>query len=205
MHERTKKKKVLRTLFWSSLCMSLMMVGGGYLAIGMMRDKFVNELKWIEKEEMLDLSAIAQSSPGAIAINIALLIGYRIAGAAGAFVTIAGTVTPPLVIIVAIGMYYEALISNAVIAAAFKGMGAGAAALMVDMVVSMGGDVIKSRKIVQILAMTVVFLLNYFFGVSIFLIVICCIVAGVIIAVVKRMKRGEAIAEEEKAQDFFDL
>ena len=64
-----------------------------------MRRKFVEELGWIEEQEMLDLTAIAQSSPGAIAVNASILVGYRVAGFVGALLTVLGTIIPPLVII----------------------------------------------------------------------------------------------------------
>ena len=83
-------------LFSSTFCLSAFTFGGGYIIIPLMRKKFVEELHWIEEQEMLDLSAIAQSSPGAIAVNAAILVGYRIAGIPGALVTICGTILPPL-------------------------------------------------------------------------------------------------------------
>ena len=63
-----------------------------------MRRKFVEELGWIEEDEMLDLIAIAQSSPGAIAVNASILVGYHVAGFLGAMLTVLGTVLPPLII-----------------------------------------------------------------------------------------------------------
>ena len=69
--------------------------GGGYVIVPLLKKKFVDDLKWIEEEEMLDLTAISQSSPGAMAVNTSMLIGYRVAGTAGALVTILGTVLPP--------------------------------------------------------------------------------------------------------------
>ena len=64
-----------------------------------MRKKFVEQLHWIDEEEMMDLTAIAQSSPGAIAVNASILVGYRVAGVPGALVTVLGTVLPPLIIL----------------------------------------------------------------------------------------------------------
>lgn len=64
-----------------------------------MKKKFVDDLQWIGEEEMLNLTAIAQSSPGPVAVNAAMLMGYRVAGVLGALVTILGTVLPPCTII----------------------------------------------------------------------------------------------------------
>ncbi len=86
-------------LFWSTFTLSAFTIGGGYVIVPLMRKKFVEELKWIDEEEMLNLVAISQSAPGAIAVNTSIMVGYRIAGVFGAFVTILGTVLPPLIII----------------------------------------------------------------------------------------------------------
>lgn len=71
--------KKFRKLFLSTLQLSACTFGGGFVIIPLMRRKFVEELHWIEEEEMMDLTAIAQSSPGAIAVNASLLVGYRVA------------------------------------------------------------------------------------------------------------------------------
>ena len=78
-----KKSKVLRKLFFSTLYLSTFTFGGGYVIVTLMKNKFVDELHWIDEEEMLDLVAIAQSSPGAIAVNGAIVVGYKLAGIPG--------------------------------------------------------------------------------------------------------------------------
>ena len=88
--------KKMRTLFLSTLQLSACTFGGGFIIIPLMRKKFVEELHWIDEQEMLDLTAIAQSSPGAIAVNASILVGYHVAGVAGALLTVLGAVLPPL-------------------------------------------------------------------------------------------------------------
>lgn len=78
----------------------------------LMKKKFVDELHWVEEKEMLDLVAIAQSSPGAIAINGAIVVGYKLAGIAGVLVSIIGTVIPPFVIIALLSVCYNAFRTN---------------------------------------------------------------------------------------------
>ena len=82
MKEQNKKKILLR-LFLSTLYLSAFTFGGGYVIVTLMKKKFVDEYHWIEENEMLDLVAIAQSSPGAIAVNGAIVVGYKLAGIAG--------------------------------------------------------------------------------------------------------------------------
>ena len=74
----------IRKVFFSTLYLSTFTFGGGYVIVTLMKKKFVDELHWIDEEEMLDLVAIAQSAPGAIAVNGAIVVGYKLAGIAGA-------------------------------------------------------------------------------------------------------------------------
>ena len=78
------------------------------MIVSLMKKKFVDEYHWIEEEEMLDLVAIAQSAPGAIAVNGAIVIGYKLAGIAGILTAIAGTVIPPFLIISILSAGYQA-------------------------------------------------------------------------------------------------
>ena len=94
-----KKQKVLWKLFLSTLYLSAFTFGGGYVIVTLMKDKFVDKYHWIEENEMLDLIAIAQSAPGAIAVNGAIVVGYKLAGLAGVLTAIFGTVLPPFLII----------------------------------------------------------------------------------------------------------
>ena len=104
--------KKLFKLFISTFSLSMFTFGGGYVIVPLMRKKFVKELGWIEEQEMLDLTAIAQSSPGAMAVNASILVGYRVAGVTGAFVAIVGTVLPPLIILSVISLFYTAFRDN---------------------------------------------------------------------------------------------
>ena len=93
------KQNTFTKLFLSAFQLSACTFGGGFVMIPLMQKKFVDELHWIEEQEMMDLTAIAQSSPGAIAVNASILVGYHVAGVFGALITVLGTVLPPLIII----------------------------------------------------------------------------------------------------------
>lgn len=86
--------------------------GGGYVIVTLMKKKFVDEYHWIDEQEMLDLVAIAQSSPGAIAVNGAIVVGYKLAGIAGVLTTVIATVLPPFTILTLISFCYAAFRSN---------------------------------------------------------------------------------------------
>ena len=91
-----KKQKILRKLFLSTLYLSAFTFGGGYVIVTLMKKKFVDDYHWIEENEMLDLVAIAQSAPGPIAVNGAILVGWKVYGFAGMVVAVIGTILPPM-------------------------------------------------------------------------------------------------------------
>ena len=117
-----KRQKVLWKLFLSTLYLSAFTFGGGYVIVTLMKDKFVDKYHWIEENEMLDLIAIAQSAPGAIAVNGAIVVGYKLAGLAGVLTAIFGTVLPPFLIISAISVFYQMFRDNFIISELLDGM-----------------------------------------------------------------------------------
>lgn len=178
-------------LFLSTFTLSAFTFGGGYVIIPLMRKKFVEQYHWIEEQEMLDLTAIAQSSPGAIAVNASILIGYRLAGVGGAIFTILGTVLPPLIILSVISLFYQAFRDSRAVSAVMKGLQAGVAAVIADVVLSMGLDVFRQKKALPILLMFGVFIASYFFNVNIILIIFICGLAGVADALIQEKRRKE--------------
>ena len=126
MNQTTHK---YRTLFLSALQLSTFTFGGGFVIIPLMRKKFVEKLHWIDEQEMMDYTAIAQSSPGAIAVNAAILVGYRVAGVA---------------------------------------------AVICDVVVTMGAGVLQQHRILPVLVMVGSFAASCFFGVNVVIIILVC-------------------------------
>ena len=116
------KSEILLKLFVSTLYLSAFTFGGGYVIVTLMKKKFVDQYHWIEENEMLDLIAIAQSAPGAIAVNGAIVVGYKLAGMAGAVTAIVATIIPPFVIISLISVFYNAFRSNSIISQMLEGM-----------------------------------------------------------------------------------
>lgn len=178
--EKKKSWKVLLQLFVSTFYISAFTFGGGYVIIPLMKKKFADELHWIDDEEMLNLAAIAQSSPGAVAVNASILVGYRVAGVVGAAVSILGTVLPPLIIISVISLFYTAFRTNAIVSAVLKGMQSGVAAVVADVVCNLGGKIVKDRDILSVLVMIVAFVANYILGVNVMLIILACGVIGAV-------------------------
>lgn len=178
-------------LFRSTFFLSAFTFGGGYVIIPLMRKKFVDEYKWIEEKEMLDLAAIAQSSPGAIAVNAAILVGYRLSGIPGAFVSILGTVLPPLIILSVISAFYVAFKESAVVNAVLKGMSAGVAAVVADVTVKMGKDIIDEKSVFSVLIMLLSFTAVFFLNVDVKLIILACGLLGLANVFFYRLKNKE--------------
>lgn len=176
--EKKKIWKMLLQLFVSTFYISAFTFGGGYVIIPLMKKKFADELHWIDDEEMLNMAAIAQSSPGAVAVNASILVGYRVAGVVGAAISILGTVLPPLIIISVISLFYTAFRTNAIVAAVLKGMQSGVAAVVADVVCNLGGKIVKDKDILSILVMIMAFVANYILGVNVILIILACGVVG---------------------------
>lgn len=172
------KRKQCWKLFLSTFQLSACTFGGGFVIIPLMRRKFVEELHWIEEQEMMDLTAIAQSSPGAIAVNASLLVGYRVAGIAGALVTVLGTVLPPLIIISVISFFYTAIRDNMIVSMAMAGMLAGVAAVICDVVITMGKEILKGKQVLPIVVLMVSFVAVHFLGINIILLILTCGLIG---------------------------
>lgn len=188
----TGKAQKYKTLFLSTFQLSACTFGGGFVIIPLMRKKFVEELKWIDEQEMLDLTAIAQSSPGAIAVNASILVGYRIAGIPGALLTAFGTVLPPLIIISIISMFYQAFRDNAIVNMAMAGMLCGVAAVIFDVVINMASTIIKKKRILPVAVMAAAFVAVRFLNVNIIAIILACGIIGALDCWLRgRKQRGE--------------
>ena len=175
--------KKLRKLFFSTLYLSTFTFGGGYVIVSLLKNKFVDELGWITQDEMMDLVAIAQSTPGSIAVNGAIVVGYKIAGIAGILVSILGAVLPPFVILTIISAVYSAFKQNFAIQALLTGMKSGVSAVIISVVVDMG--IVKLREPILILGMVLAFVANYWFKVNVVLIIVIAACVGAMVTYMK--------------------
>lgn len=185
----TNRKKILQKLFLSTLYLSAFTFGGGYVIVTLMKKKFVDEYHWIEENEMLDLVAIAQSSPGPIAVNGAIVVGYKLAGLAGVLVAIIGTIIPPFLIISAVSVCYEAFRSSFLVSEMLKGMQAGVGAVIASVTYEMGAGVVKEKDKWSLVILVCAFAAACFFKVNVIYIVLFCGAIGAIRTI--RAKRRE--------------
>ena len=189
--DKMSKSKKLLKLFLSTLYISAFTFGGGFVIITFMKRKFVDELHWIDENEMLDLTAMAQSSPGAIAVNAAILVGWRVGGFFGMLTAVLGTVIPPIAIISVISLVYSAFASNVYVALLLKGMQAGVAAVILDVVCNLGIKVIKQKSVVQIAVMILAFVATIVLNINLIYIILAAAVIGVVTEVLKKKKGGD--------------
>lgn len=186
------KAKKLGKLFLATLYISSFTFGGGFVIVTFMKRKFVDEFHWIDESEMLDLIALAQSSPGAIAVNAAILVGWRVAGFLGMVVAVLGTIIPPMVILSVISLFYKAFATNRYVAMVLKGMQAGVAAVILDVVCSLGGNVLKDRSVRAFVVMIVAFVATFFFHVNVIYIILAAALVGIVAEVIHHRKEAKA-------------
>ena len=137
-----KKTKEYLSLFLTMLKIGLFTFGGGYAMIALLENEFVAKKKWIEKDEFLDVAAIAESTPGPIAINAATYIGFKNAGIVGSIIATLGICIPSFVIIYAISLFFDAFLSLTLVAYAFKGI----QICVVYLILSAGLKMLKQMK-----------------------------------------------------------
>lgn len=179
-------------LFYSTFYLSAFTFGGGYVIVPLMRRKFVEQYGWIGEDEIVDLTAIAQSTPGAMAVNAAILIGYRLAGVFGALLTVLGTVLPPLITLSIISLFYQAFRDSVVVSAVMKGMQSGVAAVIADVVMTMGTNIVSTKSVLSVLVMVGAFIASYFLEVNVILIIVVCGIIGACRVWYEKKKDGRA-------------
>lgn len=162
-----EKMKLCLWLFYINLFISTFTFGGGYVVVPMIRKYFVQKKRLFDEEALMDMAAVAQSTPGAIAVNLSALSGYRTAGAAGAVVSCIAAVTPPLVILSIVSAFYVEFSQNQTVAAVLLGMQAGAAALIVDLTADMCMMIAKRKSWLLTLMIPAAFVANFMLHVNV--------------------------------------
>lgn len=170
-------KKDIKMYVWllaTNLFISAFTFGGGYIVVPMVRRFFVAKKHYFSEEDLVNMAAVAQSTPGAIAINLSALAGYKVAGIVGASISCIAAVIPPLVILTAVSAFYKVFISNTIIVAVLKGMEAGVAALMVDLIIDMCYLMLKKKSLLLSAMIPLSFIANFILGINVALILLFC-------------------------------
>ena len=185
-----KKSKawILWTLFKSMFVLSSCTFGGGFVIVSLMKKKFVEELQWLDEDEMLDVTAITQSSPGPLPVNASVIIGYRMAGILGSLSAVFGTILPPMIVLSIISLFYNQFRTNKYIAVALQVMRAGVAAVIFDVVINLAKNVFKTHRILYIAMMIIAFVCTYFLRVSAMIVILVCLGIGLLDLLVSVLK-----------------
>lgn len=184
-------RKKYWTLFRTTFIISACTFGGGAVIISMLQKEFVEKLHWVKEDEILDMVAIAQSSPGVMAVNTSIIIGYRVAGIPGALITVLGTVLPPMVILSVISVFYRQFRDNTIVALLLRGMQAGVAAVMIDVTINMTRNVLKDKKLSSLVMLIGAVAATLIFQVDIILIILACgLIGGLLVRREGQVKGG---------------
>lgn len=133
---------IILLLFWSTFKIGCFAFGGGYAIIALLENEFITKRKWIDHEEFMDVVAIAESTPGPIAINVATYIGYKVKGILGAVITTVGICVPSFILMYLVSLFYNQFMEISFVAAAFKGI----QICVVYLIASAGLKMLKKMK-----------------------------------------------------------
>ena len=183
------KAKILWILFKTMFMLSACTFGGGFVIVSLMKKKYVDELRWLEEDEMLDVTAITQSCPGPLPVNASVIIGYRMCGIVGSLVAVLGAILPPMLIISILSLFYTQFRTNPYIAIALQVMRAGVAAVIFDVVIHLIKNVCQTKRRLYMVMMVVAFISAYLLGVSAMLIILTCLGIGIVDLCINHLKQ----------------
>ena len=178
--QQLTKVQIYFELFKQIFVLSACTFGGGFVIIGMIRKVFADKLHWITEDEILDLTVIAQSTPGPLGVNMAVITGYRICGVPGALVCALAASLPPMIIISVISVFYNQFKDNQIISLLLQVMRAGVAAVIVDVVIDLTEKVIKTKKVLWMTLMVAAFIALVVFKVNIIWLIMICGAVGLV-------------------------
>lgn len=169
----------LYALFAVFFKISAITIGGGMVMIPVMEKEFLDKRKWLTRDDMLDTVALVQSMPGVIAVNMALMIGYRVAKLPGAMVAAFAVVIPPFLTILVIAFFFKTLSGNEKVSEIFCGVRAATSALILISVIKMGKKVLKNPFAITVAVVSFV-ILAFFPQVNVVYVIIAAGLAGVL-------------------------
>lgn len=172
-----KKKNIYFDLFFTFFKIGAFTFGGGYAMIPIIQREVAQKKKWITEEDLLDIIAVGESTPGPISVNTATFVGYQTAGVLGAFFATLGLVTPSFVVILIISLLLKEFSSLKAVQYAYAGIRAGVVALLVKAVISMGKKCPKDAFAIGIAIGAL--LICTFTDISTIIVIIACALCGV--------------------------
>lgn len=172
----TPSKPTPGGLFWSFLSIGAFTFGGGYAMLPLIRKSLVEKSGWLQDEEFIDAIAVAQSAPGPIAVNIAVITGYKLNGLRGTLAAVLGATLPSFVILIIVATFFLGLQDNRFVRAALTGMRPAIVALMASAVYDIGKNTIRSKQAAVLSIVAIVLLLVV--GLHPVLVIVAAAIAG---------------------------
>ena len=175
---------MLFRLFITFFKIGLFCFGGGFAMIPLIQREVIERHKWIDKKDFLDMLVLAQSTPGPIAVNTSVFVGYKVAGVAGAIMATLGTILPSFMVILMLALFFAQVRENRYVDAAFRAMRPAVVALIVAPLIGL----VKGMKWYLMAVAGVVAMAVWYFGFSPVYLIGLSLVVGVVIAVVNGRK-----------------
>lgn len=175
------KKISLTKLFFTFFKINALTFGGGYTIVPIVKDVFVEELEAISEDDMLDIVALAQGGPGAMAISTSILTGYKVCGPAGAVVALVASTLPCLIILSLVAKFYTEFRENFFISSALMGISGIISAVLFITVLRMGKTAYKKHPLFSSVVMAIIFLLGMFANMDTVYLIIFSALSGIIV------------------------
>lgn len=185
---KTDNEIKLSDIFIQFLTLSIFAFGGGTTIISMMKDRFVDRLKWISEDEMNEMLTIVLSAPGATVINISILVAYKIRGIKGVLVAVLASILPPFVTIVLLLKVYKSVSDSVIVIHMLKGIKSAAAAIIVVVVSKMTISLIKKKNPYLIALFVIFFILTRFINVNVMILMFVSVLIGIVITFIQKDK-----------------
>ena len=184
------EKPTLRALFLQMFTISACTFGGGFVIVTLMKKRLVEQRGWLSESEMLDMTALAQSAPGPIAVNTAVLVGWHLLGFPGMLTAVLGCILPPMIILSVISLFYAAFAQNPYVALLLRGMQSGIAAVILDVTCSLGQGVLTKGRALSTVLLVCALALVLFTNISPILLLLCAALTGILSALLPSKKGG---------------
>ncbi|WP_138160446.1 chromate transporter [Peptoniphilus catoniae] len=174
-------KFTMKDLFITFFKINSVTFGGGYTIVTVVKDVFVDELKLLSEEEMLDILALAQGGPGAMAISTSILTGYRLKGPIGGIVALVASSLPCLIILSLVSIFYNEFKENFFVRSAFDGISGMVTAALLLTVYNMGKNSYRKYPGFTLIMVALIFVLGYFLKVKTAYLIVFCAAVGILV------------------------
>lgn len=197
--DKKKETVSITKMFMMFLKIASFTFGGGYTIVPVMKDEFSIKRNLIDENEMVDIISIATSGPGPMAINCAILTGYRLHGVAGAIMAAVSSTIPSLVIITVLSYFYKEFSENYYVKAALSGMGGIIAGVLLITSYNMAKQSLKNNTLISLLIMVSAFVASFVFDINTGLIILAVAIFGLFIfSIIKDDKDKKIISQKEE-------